>query len=185
MKVNLYIIQVKTKISSLLREVKISEGTKGVLLGLRTFLFEQPEIKARWNSPPYFEKNFSVGSFSCAQLLFIPQSTWLWPVSGYTLSSFTGFGLPCFLFLKSASYLSVFVHSRNDLLRTLGPCSLACLCHSVHLLLNNLPLLLHSCLWICSVPVLICSWFDIFWLLALVSKYALLFSLRWFVEAFL
>lgn len=168
MKVNLYIIQVKTKISSLLREVKISEATKGVLLGLRTFLFEQPEIKARWNSPPYFE-NFFVGSFSCAQLLFILQSAWLWPVFGYTLSSFTWFGLPCFLFLKSASYLSVFMHSRNDLLRILGPCSLACLCQFVHLL-HNLPLLLNSCLWICSVPVLMCSWLDVFSLLALVSK---------------
>lgn len=75
MKVNLYIIQVKNKISSLLREVKISEAIKGVLLGLRTFLFEEPGIKARWNSPPYFEKNFFVGSFSCAELLFILQST--------------------------------------------------------------------------------------------------------------
>lgn len=74
MKVNLYIIQVKTKISSLLREVKISEATKGVLLELRTLLFEQPGIKARWTSPPYFEKNFFVGSFSFAQLLFVLQS---------------------------------------------------------------------------------------------------------------
>lgn len=86
MKVNLYIIQVKTKISSLLREVKISEATKGVLLELRTFLFEQPGIKARWTSPPYFEKNFFVGSFSFAQLLFVLQSVWLWPGFGYTFS---------------------------------------------------------------------------------------------------
>lgn len=83
-------------------------------------------------------------------------------VFSYALSSFTCFGLPCFLFLKSASYLGVFMHSRNDLLHILGLCSLACLCQSVHLLHFNLLLLLHFCLWICSVPVLVCTWFDIF-----------------------